>query len=139
MFLTTLDELRQEPNSLLAMLFNGKFKLPIDPETKAVLLSRNGDVFAYILSWLRDGVVPHDLPPSEVSVLINFCSIVTAFFFCSMHYWSRKLNIGDSIDWSRLLAMQTLCRRVDQKVAVDSRKQNFFIICKRHCSVKIAF
>lgn len=76
MFLTTYAETFQESNSLLAMLFNGKLKLPIDPESKAVLMSRNGDMFAYILTWLRDGVVPHDLSAYDVRISICYVQFV---------------------------------------------------------------
>lgn len=68
--MTTYAEMRQESNSLLAMMFSGKFPLPIDAESKAVLISRNGDMFAYILSWLRDNVVPNELSSYDV-VIIN--------------------------------------------------------------------
>jgi len=62
-FATSPTTLQAEPNSMLAVMFSGRF--PIEPEEDgAYFIDRNGKVFGLILDWLRTG----QLSPSLSSI-----------------------------------------------------------------------
>ena len=72
MFATTLDVLTKHESSLLATVVTKAIaERSVDNNDNSPLfLDANGDVFAYILSWLRRGVIPHDLPAYESALLL---------------------------------------------------------------------
>ena len=71
-FVTTLDVLTKHESSLLATeVTKAIAERSVDNNDNSPLfLDANGDVFAYILSWLRRGVIPHDLPAYESALLL---------------------------------------------------------------------
>lgn len=55
--------LRKMPGTLLDLLFSGEYKMAPDPRTNRYFIDRNGELFKYILDFLRDGNVV--LPSAE--------------------------------------------------------------------------
>lgn len=53
---TTLNTLEREPESMLASMFSGRHKL-VSGEDGYHFIDRNGEVFKYILKYLRDGKI----------------------------------------------------------------------------------
>lgn len=56
---TTLDTLERDPESMLASMFSGRHKL-VSGEDGYHFIDRNGEVFKYILKYLRDGKINLD-------------------------------------------------------------------------------
>jgi hypothetical protein len=75
MFTTTRELLVKHEASVLAqMIINN---VPTnnnddnnEPHHKKLLIDADGDAFAYIMSWLRRGVVPYDLPAYEARLVL---------------------------------------------------------------------
>ncbi|XP_014669531.1 PREDICTED: BTB/POZ domain-containing protein KCTD7-like [Priapulus caudatus] len=62
LYTTRLCTLRRYPDSLLAAMFSGKYRLDHD-EAYRIFIDRDGAYFQYILNWLRDD----ELPPVGVA------------------------------------------------------------------------
>ena len=56
-YTTNLETLRAAPNSLLDVMFSGKFEVRPGQDGR-YFLDRNGKLFSYILDFLRNGTVP---------------------------------------------------------------------------------
>jgi len=52
---TTLDTLRNDPDSMLCAMFSGRHELKADEEDGSYFIDRNGELFGYILDYLRNG------------------------------------------------------------------------------------
>ena len=55
-FITSVQTLRKDPNSMLAAMFSGKFD-PKPSEDGSFFIDRDGTHFRFILNYLRDGVL----------------------------------------------------------------------------------
>ena len=55
-FITTVQTLRKDPNSMLAAMFSGKFDTK-PSEDGSFFIDRDGTYFRFILNYLRDGVL----------------------------------------------------------------------------------
>lgn len=56
-YTTSVATLRSKPGSMLDVMFSGRYAFKKDQDGR-IFLDREGDVFSYILSYLRDGFVP---------------------------------------------------------------------------------
>ncbi|KAM9963235.1 hypothetical protein ACTFIW_006460 [Dictyostelium discoideum] len=62
---TSLSTLTKYPNSMLGVMFSGRYELPRDKDGK-VFIDRDGKLFGFILSYLRDG--PLWIPPVDMDL-----------------------------------------------------------------------
>jgi len=68
-FSTTTTTLCAYPQSMLAAMFSGRHDLHPDDDGY-VFLDRDGELFKYILRWLRTGILDVDnLKPSQIAML----------------------------------------------------------------------
>ncbi|XP_065055949.1 uncharacterized protein LOC135684344 [Rhopilema esculentum] len=65
-FTTTKGTLLGDPNSMLAALFSGRYKVPRDPDGR-FFIDRDGSHFEYILAYLRG---ERNLPPAHVALKV---------------------------------------------------------------------
>jgi len=54
LYKTSLTTLVKDPNSMLAVMFSGRFELQVD-EDGSYFIDRDGELFRYILNYLRNG------------------------------------------------------------------------------------
>ncbi|EGC36135.1 hypothetical protein DICPUDRAFT_91894, partial [Dictyostelium purpureum] len=62
---TTISTLTKFPDSMLGVMFSGRYELPRDKDGR-VFIDRDGKLFGYILSYLRDG--PLWNPPVDIDL-----------------------------------------------------------------------
>lgn len=65
-FQTTRVTLVSHPDSMLAAMFSGRYKLPADSKGH-IFIDRDGTHFRYILNFLRDGTL--NVPPDHILLL----------------------------------------------------------------------
>ena len=66
---TTMETLKKDSNSMLALMFSGRFKLSED-DTGAYFIDRDGKLFRHVLNFLRTGKVQsRDLPKIKDELL----------------------------------------------------------------------
>ena len=69
----------KDRSSMLAALFSGRYKLPVDQEGR-FFIDRDGKYFEYILSFLRD---ERSLPPSSLAVKVRRqCEVAFISMIC---------------------------------------------------------
>lgn len=57
---TTIKTLTSDKNSLLYLMFNDKFNL-LNDSNNNIFIDRDGDIFSYVLSYLRTGYIPQNI------------------------------------------------------------------------------
>ena len=65
-YTTRLSTLLREPDSMLHAMFSGRHTVSRDREGR-YFIDRDGDVFSYVLAYLRDGVLPHGPLPTQLA------------------------------------------------------------------------
>eukprot|EP01113_Clastostelium_recurvatum_P004909 TRINITY_DN1217_c0_g1_i1.p1 TRINITY_DN1217_c0_g1~~TRINITY_DN1217_c0_g1_i1.p1 ORF type:complete len:397 (+),score=101.16 TRINITY_DN1217_c0_g1_i1:152-1192(+) len=69
-FSTTITTLTSSPDSMLAAMFSGRFMLEKTDEG-CVFIDRDGQLFQYVLTWLRNGWLPPLACPKEHELLFQ--------------------------------------------------------------------
>lgn len=69
-FSTSLTTLTSVPDSMLSAMFSGRFPLDKDSDQN-YFIDRNGEIFGWILDWLRDKSLPHHITRQHQLQLIN--------------------------------------------------------------------
>lgn len=87
-YTTSISTLRRQPNSFLDSMFSGRYELQRCPDGR-VFIDRDGDIFSYVLAYLRDGTIPVGIE-TEVRLLRR---LKQEFEFFSLDIFTEKDTI----------------------------------------------
>ncbi len=65
-YTTNIDTLTRENDTFFTNLFSQKWELELDEIDKSILIDRNGQIFTYILEYLRTDTVEDDVINNEL-------------------------------------------------------------------------
>ncbi|CAF1438613.1 unnamed protein product [Adineta steineri] len=78
-YTTSVDTLTREQNTFFAALFSRRWKLERDPNDNTIFIDRDGELFKYILAYLRTDKISNDIMANES---IRQLLIIEAEYFC---------------------------------------------------------
>lgn len=89
-YTTSLETLRKLDSSMLSVMFSGKFPLQKDMKTDCIFIDRDGELFQYILSFLRTGI--WDLP-NDLSLIQRL--MIESDYFCLPFFWNIEFRLNN--------------------------------------------
>lgn len=117
-YTTTLNTLRKIDSSMLSVMFSNKFPTIRDQKTGYVFIDRDGELFKYILSFLRTGIwdIPNDL--SLIQRLM-----IESDYYCLPFYWNIEFKLNDKGIFSYLRRKKLFFKNIQIVSSNKNKKQ----------------